>query len=249
MDEEEYLQPVLASNEDEHFQTLDTVPIVSVSLVLGVCLEITGIIFVCIWPEEQTKCDTYFIYLYLHCVYWLIIMITDHFVKAKHHELRIYGYLDFYQSTYQRIRTPLFIASLWTMCYLLLAVILHHTHKVNYEQYCRASEWFTPLNYIVVLTTLELIIIVPVYVNYINRVLRFNRLRPPPDVTREEWLSSFTQDTYAGSSEVGYHDRGSNLEELLEKQADLIRYLRDHNVKLSQRMIVMKLERTLLSDA
>ncbi|XP_031825663.1 transmembrane protein 192 isoform X2 [Nomia melanderi] len=245
MDDEECFQPVLSSQEEDEFKTLDTVPIVSVPLVFGVCLEIAGIIFVCVWPEERNKCDTYFIYLYLHCAYWLIIMMTDHFVKAKHHNLRIYGYLDFYQSTYQHIRTPLFIASLWIVCYLMLAVILHHTHKMNYEQYCRASEWFTPLNYIVFLTTLELLIIVPVYVNYIKRVLKFNKVRPPPDVTREEWLSSFTQDTYAGSGEVGYHHTGSNLEELLEKQADLIRYLRDHNVKLSHRMMMLAVQHRL----
>ncbi|XP_076756494.1 transmembrane protein 192 [Xylocopa sonorina] len=245
MDDEEYLQPVLTSQEEEHFQKLNTVPIVSVPLVLGVSLGITGIIFVSVWPEEKNKCDTYFIYLYLHCIYWLIILLTDHLVKAKHHKLRTYGYLDFYQSTYQHVRTPLFIASLWITCYLLLAAILHHMHKVNYEQYCRASEWFTPLNYIVFLTVLELVIIVPVYTNYIKKVSRFNRLRPPPDVAREDWLSSFTQDTYAGSSEVGYHHRGSNLEELLEKQADLIRYLRDHNDKLSHRVMLMVTQRRL----
>lgn len=72
-----------------------------------------------------------------------------------------------------------------------------------------------------------------------EKVSKFNQLRPPPDVAREEWLSSFTQDTYAGSGEVGYHHRGPNLEELLEKQADLIRYLRDHNVKLSHRMMIL----------
>ncbi|XP_015440068.1 PREDICTED: transmembrane protein 192 [Dufourea novaeangliae] len=245
MEDEEYLQPVLTSQEEEYFQKLDTIPFVSVPLILGVSLEIIGIVFVSVWPDEQNKCDTYFIYLYLHCLYWLIIMVVDHFVKAKHHVLRIYGYLEFYQSTYQQIRAPHFIASLWITCYLLLAVILHHTHKINYEQYCRASEWFTPLNYIVFLTSLELMIIVPVYVNYIKRVMRFNQLRPPPDVTREEWLSSFTQNTYAGSGEVGYHRGGTNLEELLEKQADLIRYLRDHNVKLSIRMMMLATQRTL----
>lgn len=246
MDDEEYLQPVLTSQEEEHFRKLDTVPIASVPLVLGVCLEITGIIFVSVWPEEKSKCDTYFIYLYLHCAYWLIIMLVDHLLKARHHKLRIYGYLEFYQSTYQQIRAPLFIASLWITCYLLLAVILHHTHKVNYELYCRASEWLTPLNYILLLTTLELLIIIPVYVNYIKKVMRFNRYRPPPDVTREEWLSSFTQESYAGSNDVvGYQQRGSNLEELLEKQADLIRYLRDHNIKLSHRMMLLAIQRRL----
>lgn len=71
--------------------------------------------------------------------------------------------------------------------------------------------------------------------------MRFNRICPPPDVTREEWLSSFTQDSYAG--EIGYRQRGSNLEELLEKQADLIRYLRDHNINLSHRIMVLVSQR------
>lgn len=239
MDDEEYLQPVLTAQEQDNFYKLDTVPIAAVPLVLGVALEISGIIFVSLWPEAQSKCDTYFIFLYLHCVYWLVIMLADYVLKSKHYNLRISGYLDFYQSTYQHIRTPLFIASLWNTAYLLLAVILHHTHKLDYEKYCKSSEWLTPINYILLLTTLELTIIVPVYVNYIKRVLRFNRLRPPPDVTREEWLTSFTQDSYSGHGEVGYHQRGSNLTELLEKQADLIRYLRDHNVKLSHRMMLL----------
>lgn len=36
MDDEEYLQPVLVSQEEEHFQKLDTIPVVSVPLALGV---------------------------------------------------------------------------------------------------------------------------------------------------------------------------------------------------------------------
>lgn len=239
MDDEEYLQPILTSQEEDHFQKLDTVPLVSVPLLLGVALEITGIVFISLWPEEKNKCDTYFIYLYLQCFYWLIVMTIDYIIKGKHHTLRICGYLDFYQSTYQHIRIPLFITSLWNACYLLLAAILHHTHKTNYEEYCRASEWLTPINYIFFLTTLELMIIIPVYANYIKRVLRFNRLRPLPDVKREEWLSSFTQDSYASTSEIGYSHKNSNLEELLEKQADLIRYLRDYNIKLSHKMMIL----------
>lgn len=226
-------------DESIGFRKLETVPIVSVTLILGICLEITGIVFVCVWPEQQNKCDTYFVYLYLHCAYWLIVMVTDHLVKKKHHSLRVYGYLDFYQSTYQNIRTPLFITSLWVTCYLLLAIVLHHTHKANYEQYCRASEWFTPLNYILFLTTLELMIIVPVYVHYIKKVRKFNRLHPPPDVIREEWMSSFNHDSYGG---LGSDPTRSNMEELLEKQADLIRYLLDYNVTLSHRMMLLAIK-------
>ncbi|CAK9822826.1 Transmembrane protein 192 [Anthophora retusa] len=245
MDEEESFQPVLTSlEEDEHLKKLDTIPIVSVSLLFSVSLEIIGILFLSVWPEEKNKCDTYFIYLYIHCVYWLIIMLVDYLVKRKHFQLRIHGYFSFYHSTYQQIRIPFFVVSLWTVCYLLLAVILHHTHKVDYEQYCRASEWLTPLNYIVLLTTFELGIIIPAYVYYIREVSKFNRLWVPPDVAREDWLSSFNQDTYSGSNEVGYHNTGSNLEELLEKQADLIQYLKVSNIKLSKIIMVMTMDRT-----
>ncbi|OAD58337.1 hypothetical protein WN48_11299 [Eufriesea mexicana] len=163
MDDEEYLQPVLTSQEEEHFQTLNTIPIVSVSLIFGVCLEITGIIFISLWPEEKNKCDTYFIYLYLHCAYWLIVMLTDHLVKAKH-----------------------------------------------------------------------------------RKVSKFNRLHPPADVAREEWRSSFTQNSFAGGSEVGYYQRGYNVEELLEKQADLIRCLIDHNVQLNQVVMLLTMRNRIL---
>jgi hypothetical protein len=95
-------------------------------------------------------------------------MIVDYLIKGRHHTLRICGYLDFYQSTYQHIRTPFFIASLWNTCFLLLSVILHHTHKNNYDEYCRGSQ-FIPVNYVLVLTTFELMIIIPVYINYISK--------------------------------------------------------------------------------
>lgn len=74
--------------------------------------------------------------------------------------------------------------------------------------------------------------------------MRFNRLRPAPDVLRDEWMSPFIEDSYAGMGDVGYRQRGMDLQELLEKQADLIRYLRDHNVKLSHRIMELASQRT-----
>ncbi|XP_034944810.1 transmembrane protein 192 [Chelonus insularis] len=248
MENHECLHSTLISREVEHFQKLDTVIIASVPLVIGVIIEIVGIIFVSLWSKEYDKCESYFIILYLHGGYWFVIMIVDHIIKSKHHNLRICGYLDFYQSTYQHIRTPLFISSLWNTTYLLLATILNHTHKSNFENYCRSSKWFAPINYMLLLTTLELVIIIPVYLNYIKRVRQFNRLRPLPDVIKEEWLANFAHDSYASSAEVGYHEKGSNFLELLEKQADLIRYLRDHNVKLSHRMMLLASSQRCLND-
>ncbi|XP_012273784.1 transmembrane protein 192 isoform X2 [Orussus abietinus] len=242
MDEGEGFEPVWSSEDQESFQKLNTVPIAIIPLVMGISLEITGIVLA-LCMEEQSKCDTYFILLYLHCVYWLVVMLADHALKSKHNTLRMAGYLDFYQSTYRHIRIPFFIVSLWNTTYLLLAAIFHHTHKTDYDMYCRSSKWITPVNYVLVFTSLELItIIVPVYIYYIKRVVRFNRMRLPPDVMCEEWLTSCTQDSYTGSGEVGYRPRGSNVNELLEKQADLIRYLKGHNDVLSAQMMLLSRE-------
>lgn len=135
---------------------------------MQVIIEIVGVIFVTSWLKELDKCNAYFIFVYLHCVYWLIILITDHFVKAKHHCLRIYGYLDFYQSTYQLIRTPLFIASLWMMAYLLLTAIFNHLHYFNFPSYCKRQSYGIPIDYIVVLSGIELGILCNAYIYYMS---------------------------------------------------------------------------------
>ncbi|XP_011644921.1 transmembrane protein 192 [Pogonomyrmex barbatus] len=243
MENEECFEPILSSEEEDNFQKLNTIPIVLIPWFFGVCILICGITFISLWSEEWYKCETYFIYLYFHCAYWLIVMTIDHVIKIKHHNLRINGYLEFYQSTYQLIRMPLFITSLWNTCYLFLVVILHHTHKDDYEQYCRTSKWIAPISYICFLSTLELVIVLAIYTSYMEKVMKFNQLRPPPDVTRDEWLSPFTQDSYSGMGEVGYRQRGRNLEELLEKQTDMIRYLKDHNVKLCHRIMLLTSQR------
>ncbi|KAL0109890.1 hypothetical protein PUN28_013494 [Cardiocondyla obscurior] len=234
--EEECFQPVLSSQEENNFQKLNTVWILLIPVSLLMSLQMYGLVYEILWLQYEIIYDTYFIFLYLHCAYWLSVMTIDHIVKAKHYNLRINGYLDFYQSTYQILRTPLFIASLWNVYYLLLAAVLHQTHKVDYEQYCRRSKWFTPLNFVYYPFLLEYLITFLAYVKYIKKVREFNRLRPPPDVTRDEWLSPFTQDSYSGMGEIGYRQRGRNLEELLEKQADFIRYLKAYNMKLNHKI-------------
>lgn len=257
-----------------------------------IALEITGIVFVCIWPEEENKCDTYFIFLYLHCLYWLIVIMCDGlYLRGIHESLRTLGYFEFYNSTDMLVKSPTFITSLWNTAFLLIAVILHHTHKWDYESYCRRSEWLTPINYILILTTVELTILIPVYVNYISkyrtkiqkreknlsnnkmwykfdeivqsmniygplewtrvgklirivhfaeRVRSFIKTKPDPDVVREEWVAPCIQESY---DEVGLNESESNLFELLERQANLIRYLKDHNIALSQQIIHLASQR------
>lgn len=105
----------------------------------------------------------------MHCAYWILLGITDFWVREKHDWSRICGYLDFYQSTAMHVRAPLLVSSLWNTFYLLLSVILHQTHQNDYAAYCQSTEWLTPVNYVLLLTTFELTIIVPFQINYISK--------------------------------------------------------------------------------
>jgi len=85
--------------------------------------------------------------------------------------------------------------------------------------------------------------------------MRFNRVQPPPDVQREEWLASVIDDTVFKKGEVGFRyapvfyiwrsefknkicrERTDQTALLLEQQADLIRYLKEHNAHLGQKLV------------
>jgi TMEM192 family len=90
------------------------------------------------------------------------------------------------------------------------------------------------------------------------RVTRFNKVQPPPDVQREEWLASVIDDSLFKKGDVGfryffnclkmkifankfkcllYRERTDQTTLLLEQQADLIRYLKEHNAHLGQKLV------------
>ncbi|XP_052356831.1 transmembrane protein 192-like [Oncorhynchus keta] len=67
------------------------------------------------------------------------------------------------------------------------------------------------------------------------RVVRFNRDRAGPDISQEEPSNSYN------TTETGFRE-GSSLEEVVEKQADLIDYLKQHNTLLSKRLLNMTVQ-------
>lgn len=68
--------------------------------------------------------------------------------------------------------------------------------------------------------------------------IRFNQQRPRPDAIHDDLLSTFiTPETAA--NEIGFRDE-SYRENVLEKQADMIRYLRERHDQLSHLVLTMK---------
>ncbi|XP_072352046.1 transmembrane protein 192 isoform X3 [Scyliorhinus torazame] len=72
---------------------------------------------------------------------------------------------------------------------------------------------------------------------YTAKIITFNRMKPCPDIQEEERRHGYPNLTNV-LSETGFRD-GSNLENLVEKQADLIDYLKMHNVNLSKRLLTL----------
>ncbi|MEQ2242117.1 hypothetical protein ILYODFUR_032548 [Ilyodon furcidens] len=66
------------------------------------------------------------------------------------------------------------------------------------------------------------------------KVMKFNKEQAAPDVSQEEHSHTYTVTSVP--TETGF--RGSStLEEVVEKQADLIEYLKQHNTLLSKRLL------------
>ncbi|MED6265927.1 hypothetical protein CHARACLAT_030461 [Characodon lateralis] len=66
------------------------------------------------------------------------------------------------------------------------------------------------------------------------KVMKFNKEQAAPDVSQEEHSHNYTVTSVP--TETGF--RGSStLEEVVEKQADLIEYLKQHNTLLSKRLL------------
>lgn len=67
---------------------------------------------------------------------------------------------------------------------------------------------------------------------------RFNKIKPPPDVQREEWNACSSSDSFA-QGEIGYRQMGDKVYDFLEKQADMIRHLKEHNARLGEKLMIL----------
>ncbi|XP_062055348.1 transmembrane protein 192 isoform X2 [Lepus europaeus] len=68
-----------------------------------------------------------------------------------------------------------------------------------------------------------------------EKIRKFNRAKPQPDVLEEEKICAYPSNI---TSETGFRTI-SSLEEVVEKQGDLIVYLKRHNALLSKRLLAL----------
>jgi len=236
MDDREYLQPILESYGV--FKPLRTIVPFSIHLAATLSLEIAAIVIAVCHPNEQYKCREYYILLYAHVGLWFLTLVVDQIARVNHYNLRMNGYLEFYKKTQTHHQLPIYIVSLWNTIILLIQALMQHFYPDDFAERCIKGGILSPVTYICTLITLEFCILAAVISNYIARVLKFNKQKPPPDVQKEEWNACSSAESFA-QGEIGYRQLGDKVYDFIEKQADLIRHLKDHNARLGEKLMVL----------
>lgn len=215
--------PVLSSENSTRCKKLNTVPHFSIHLLISTIISVVGIVLASTWPETK-RCEAYFIMLYMRGSFYVISWIFDCLVKWHHEQLRLNGYHDFHREMKTHHKVPMQIVNLWNSA--LLAVTAGLAHYYGPDIFEKCSQQLGPTFYVVVFNATESLIFFIVHGTYITKVVRFNNLQLPPDALR----GSVTR------GELGLVHSQSEVNELLEKQSDLIEYLRDHVNRLNQKL-------------
>lgn len=234
MDDREQLQPILDSFGE--FKKIQTVPLFGLHLLFTLVLDIVAIVYAVTHSDVNSRCREYFIIIYIHVALWFLTFVVHLATKCAHHQARLNGYLEFCSSTETHTSLPLVIVSLWTVVLLFVQTLMQHYYPDDFAQKCLKGGSMSPKAYLCGLITLEFFVLSGVNISYMMKVIKFNKQQPPPDILKSEWLSSANPETFS-QNEVGYREMGRKVYDLLEKQADLITYFKEHNARLAERVM------------
>lgn len=169
----------------------------------------------------------------IHIAVWIIVGIFDRVVQWRHQMLRRKGYLKFYRKMKNIRRVPFIIVSIANAAVLLLMALLVYCNTGDKK----VLNTFHPVDFLYLIVGLELIFTLPCLIYYIVVASMFNLARHPPDVINDSLTGS--ESPTSSVTAVGFRD-GEDLDELLERQADMIRYLQQHNANLGRRILELQ---------
>ncbi|CAN9510252.1 unnamed protein product [Ophioblennius macclurei] len=158
--------------------------------------------------------------VYGKVVLWALVLLFTLCVKHHHSRANRRGYLQFYRQMEDLKQLPFVVHSTGNV---VLLIVLAAAPKPPVHTYL-----------LLTILGLEVLVAVPCLIYYAVKVMQFNRERPAPDVNQEDLSHSYSVTN--SPTEIGFRG-GSSLEEVVEKQADLIEYLKQHNTSLSKRLL------------
>ncbi|KAM8843614.1 transmembrane protein 192 [Synchiropus picturatus] len=149
---------------------------------------------------------------------WVLVQLYTEYSHRHHSNARKRGYLRFYRQTKSLKNLPITVHSAGTVAFLVVQAVGLSSAVATYL--------------LIGILALELILVVPFLIYHLATVWKHNSRRPAPDVCEDE----HSQNVPGRTTETGFRE-GSNLEEVVEKQSDLIEYLMEHNRALSTRLL------------
>lgn len=212
-------------NYAEH---LATIHLAGLHLLLSMTVFGAGIYLELQWMTEYS-CHTYYTLIYIRCVYWIITYIFDTLITHRHNVLRRQGYHDFYRYkilTYKNV--PFNVVTLWNMILLVGQTAMIEYYGSDFNVHCQKSMQ-SPISYLCLFSGLETILLMIVHGSYIMKVWHFNALNSLPDALRD------IEQPFMGS--LGITMDNEKIGDLLEKQADLIYYLKEQNTHLNRKVL------------
>jgi hypothetical protein len=168
--------------------------------------------------------------LFVHAGFWFLKLVFDRFYHYQHMKSRRLGYLEFYRSTRLLRYFPLMLISAGNSILIYLIKLMQKYCDNENEQICSAS--LTQNNILQIYVSLECLLLLPVLIVYLIKTIQFNNSKKSPDISLE--LDRPIFDT-ARAKSVGAKD-STYLTNVLENQADMIRYLQERNKKLTLKL-------------
>ncbi|XP_027722591.1 transmembrane protein 192 isoform X1 [Vombatus ursinus] len=218
------------------FHALPTVIIANLLLLIHVVFVVLAFLtgLLCSYPNpNEDKCPGNYISPFKvqtvvilgKVILWVLHVLLERYIQYHHSQVKNRGYIIIYRSTRHLKRLSLMIHSTGNAA-LLLILCIQHSFPDHGPLY---------LDFILAVLALELICSLICLVIYTVKIRRFNKAKPRPDIIEEENMYAYANNS---TSETGFRT-SSSLEEVVEKQGDIIEYLKRHNALLSKRLLAV----------
>merc|ERR1719228_3019426 len=228
-------EQLLGEHQAPRFRKVPTLPAAIVQILL--CVGQITLVFVLpsLYDHKNTArtFGSFSLLIYTHSAHWAAFLIIDQFLHHHHHKSRLQGYLEFYLRTKNIRRAPFYILSVGNAVLMIVVMILHDL--CDSGDGC--SHTFTKVDYLRGLITLESLVVVCLVVSYIYILTEHNKKALLPDVLREEFTSAVLPNL--PRNDIVGSQGPDQLSEVMERQAEMIRYLHEHTESLCRKIQVL----------
>jgi len=227
---------LITSDRAPRFKKVPTLGASIVQIVLSVAQIILVFVLPSLYDKNSTpdrRFGSFSLLIYTHGAHWAAFLIIDQFLHHHHHKSRLQGYLEFYVKTKNVRRAPFYILSIGNAVLMIVVMILHDLCDSNKK----CSHTLTKVDYLRGLITLESMVVICLVVSYIIILMDFHKKELPPDVLREDLTNSVMLNSSNG--EVIGCPEPNQMIEVLERQAEMIRYLHEHSENLGRKILLL----------